>query len=97
MGTSDMGETLQKWQTPSHIKKGSFWWRGNLKLLDAFKGMAMVNIQNGSSCLFWFDLWGIGATSAIPGALLLCEKQTPVLPNSPPNRAIAQSLSFTYL
>ena len=42
----------------SHIKKGSFWWRDILKLLDAFKGMAMVNIQNGASCLFWFDLWG---------------------------------------
>ena len=43
---------------PSQIKKGSFWWRDNLKLLDAFKEMAMVNIQNGSTCLFWFDLWG---------------------------------------
>ena len=43
---------------PSHIKKGSFWWRDNLKLLDSFKGMAMVNIQNGSSYLFWSDLWG---------------------------------------
>ena len=42
---------------PSQIKKGSFWWRDNLKLLDAFKEMAM-NIQNGSTCLFWFDLWG---------------------------------------
>ena len=43
---------------PSQIKKGSFWWRDNLKLLDAFKEMAMINIQNGSTCLFWFDLWG---------------------------------------
>jgi len=43
---------------PSQIKKGSFWWRDNLKLLDAFKGMAVVNIQDGSTCLFWFDLWG---------------------------------------
>ena len=29
---------------PSHIKKDSFWWRDNLKHLDSFKGMAMVNI-----------------------------------------------------
>ena len=38
-------------------KKGSFWWRDILKLLDAYKQMAMVNIQDGVSCLFWDDLW----------------------------------------
>ena len=38
---------------PSHIKDDSFWWRDIPKLLDAFKRMAMVNIQNGASCLFW--------------------------------------------
>ena len=27
----------------SHIKKGSFWWRDNLKLLDKFKGLAICN------------------------------------------------------
>ena len=40
------------------LKKGFFWWRDNLKLLDKFKGLAMCNIQNGSTCLFWTDLWG---------------------------------------
>ena len=43
---------------PHKSKKGSFWWRDNLKLLDVFKGMTVVNIQDGSTCLFWFDLWG---------------------------------------
>ena len=38
-------------------KKGSFWWRYILKLLDSFKGMSMVNFQDGASCLFWEDLW----------------------------------------
>lgn len=37
--------------------KGSFWWKDNLKLLDSFKGMAMVNIVDGQSCLLWDDLW----------------------------------------
>jgi hypothetical protein len=37
---------------PSCHKKGSFWWRDVLKLLDAFKGMALVNVQDGASCLF---------------------------------------------
>ena len=38
-------------------KKESFWWRDVLKLLDSFKGMAMINIQDGRTCLFWEDLW----------------------------------------
>lgn len=42
---------------PSSQKKGSFRWRDILKLLDAYKEMAMVNIQDGVSCLFWDDLW----------------------------------------
>ena len=42
---------------PSQQRKGSFWWRDNLKLLDSYKGMAQVNIQDGVSCLFWEDLW----------------------------------------
>jgi hypothetical protein len=33
-------------------EKGSFWWRNNLKLLDSFKRMAMVNILDGASCLY---------------------------------------------
>lgn len=42
---------------PSSKKRGSFWWRDLLKLLDSFKGMAMVNTLDGASCLFWEDLW----------------------------------------
>lgn len=38
---------------PTH----SFWWRDILKLLDKFKGMAKVNINNGKSCFLWLDLW----------------------------------------
>lgn len=43
---------------PGKVKKGSFWWRDVLKLLDKFKGMARVQINNGQSCLMWDDLWG---------------------------------------
>jgi hypothetical protein len=37
--------------------KGSFWWRGVLRQLDKFKGIAMVHLNNGSSVLLWQDLW----------------------------------------
>ena len=40
---------------PNHIKKGSFWWRDVLKLLEPFKAFSVVHIQNGQSCLFWTD------------------------------------------
>jgi len=42
---------------PSSQIKGSFWWRDIIKLLDAYKGMACVNILDGTTCLFWDDLW----------------------------------------
>ena len=42
---------------PSTIKKGSFWWKDNLKLLDKFKGLASVNLSYGRTCLLWWDLW----------------------------------------
>ena len=42
---------------PCLAKKGSFWWRDMLKLLDKFKGFAMVNINNAKSCFLWTDLW----------------------------------------
>jgi hypothetical protein len=42
---------------PGVSKKGSFWWRDILRLLDKFKGFAKVKINNGESCFFWDDLW----------------------------------------
>jgi len=42
---------------PGHVKKGSFWWRDILKLLPKFKELARVELQNGSSILFWQDNW----------------------------------------
>lgn len=42
---------------PSHIRKGSFWWRDNLKLLSEFKNFARPKIQNGETSLFWHDSW----------------------------------------
>ena len=41
---------------PGTRKKGSFWWRDILKLLDSSKGLAMVHINDGISYLFWEDL-----------------------------------------
>lgn len=42
---------------PLLARKGSFWWRHILKLLQSFKGIASVNLHNGSTCFFWNDLW----------------------------------------
>ena len=42
---------------PSAIKKGSFWWKDNIKLLDKFKGIATVNLADGRTCLLWCDIW----------------------------------------
>jgi hypothetical protein len=38
-------------------EKGSFWWRDILKLCDLFRGIANCNIGDGSTVLFWSDLW----------------------------------------
>jgi hypothetical protein len=45
---------------PSHIKKGSFWWRDTLKLLPDFKSLASPTIEDGKSALFWIDSWHNG-------------------------------------
>jgi hypothetical protein len=42
---------------PSHIRKGSFWWRDSLKLLQKFKDCTSVVIEDGKSCFFWTDNW----------------------------------------
>jgi hypothetical protein len=42
---------------PNHIANGSFWWRALLKLLDKYKRVAMVQVQDGSSVLMWKDMW----------------------------------------
>lgn len=42
---------------PGQFKKGSFWWRDIVKLLDSFKGLASAVIADGSTVLFRTDLW----------------------------------------
>ena len=37
--------------------RGSFWWRDVLKLCDLFRGIANCKIRDGSTVLFWSDLW----------------------------------------
>jgi hypothetical protein len=37
--------------------KGSFWWKDILKLCDLFRGIANCKIGDGSTVLFWSDLW----------------------------------------
>jgi hypothetical protein len=42
--------------------RGSFWWRNILKLIDQFKGMAMVSVKDGKSCFLWHNLWVVQFT-----------------------------------
>jgi hypothetical protein len=35
---------------PSHMKKGSSWWRDKLKLLDSYKGLAICQIHDAATC-----------------------------------------------
>jgi hypothetical protein len=38
-------------------RKGSFWWKDNLKLLNCYKGIAQASAGHGDTILFWQDLW----------------------------------------
>jgi hypothetical protein len=44
-------------EVPGHNMKGSFWWKGLLRLLDTFKGIAKDNFGIGDTILLWSDLW----------------------------------------
>jgi hypothetical protein len=42
---------------PGQIKKGSFWWRDIVKLLDKYKNLASVLVAIGDTVLLWSDKW----------------------------------------
>jgi hypothetical protein len=44
-------------QVPDQTKRGSFWWRSNMKLLTVYKGIAQAEAGIGDSILFWHDMW----------------------------------------
>jgi hypothetical protein len=37
--------------------KGSFWWSDVLKLVDQFRGIVACTVRDGTSVLFWSDVW----------------------------------------
>lgn len=37
--------------------KGSFWWKDLLKLCDIFWGIAQCTVGNGTTVMFWSDVW----------------------------------------
>ena len=41
---------------------GSFWWKDICKLLDHFRSTTWVQINSGTSALFWSDKWKIDET-----------------------------------
>jgi hypothetical protein len=38
-------------------EKGSFWWKDVVKLFDLFRGIASCKVGDGSTSLFWSDVW----------------------------------------
>jgi hypothetical protein len=61
---------------PGWRRKGSFWWRDILQLLDQFKGLAAVSIKDGKTCFLWHDLWGGGVEfqPILTRALFFCQR-----------------------
>lgn len=43
---------------PGYVKKGSFWWRDIIQLLNQYKGLASPAARCGSTIHLWEDLWG---------------------------------------
>jgi hypothetical protein len=43
---------------PGQGRKGSFWWRDIVNIMDKFKNLSSVAIGDGSTVLFWKDKWG---------------------------------------
>jgi hypothetical protein len=37
--------------------KGLFWWKDLLKLCDTYRGIAKCSLGDGSTFLFWYDIW----------------------------------------
>jgi hypothetical protein len=44
-------------RVPGNLRKGSFWPRSILKLLDTYKGIAKAEFRKGDTILLWHDLW----------------------------------------
>jgi hypothetical protein len=37
--------------------RGSFWWKDLLKLCDTYRGIAKCTVGDGTTVLFWSDIW----------------------------------------
>lgn len=47
------GQITLSWRS----SRGSFWWWDILKLQVQFKGLAMVNLEDGCTYILWHDIW----------------------------------------
>jgi hypothetical protein len=57
MGELNPEHMLLKWRSTSGHKKGSFWWKDLLKLIDTFRNIAQYMVGDGTTVMFWSDLW----------------------------------------
>lgn len=64
----------------SDNKRGSFWWRDTLKLLDQFKVLAAASFKDGSTCFLWLDVWNDHFLAhQFPHLFLFAKNQAPTV------------------
>jgi hypothetical protein len=42
---------------PGQKKRGSFWWRDVVSLLEDYKSISAVTVADGATVLLWKDCW----------------------------------------
>jgi hypothetical protein len=52
LGKAYLEKYYRSGKLPSHIRKGSFWWRDTLKLLPDLKTIARPHVRSGESSVF---------------------------------------------
>ena len=57
MGASDLGTYYTNKIPHASDLVGSFWWRDILKLTPQYRGVSCVQVVDGTTTLFWKDLW----------------------------------------
>lgn len=79
MGEVDLECPLFSWQG-AHASTNRGWWKDVQKLCNMFRGFVKCNIGDGSTVLFWYDLWnGNILESKYQDSTLLPEIRTSLL------------------
>jgi hypothetical protein len=47
LGALSLGKHYRNGKQPGTQRKGSFWWRNNMKILEKYRELTVVQVQNG--------------------------------------------------